>query len=495
MERIDTSPQHLNAATGDGRLNAEALRSELLGELITPADEAYHSTAGRLVWNADIDKYPAGIVRCADVADVLAAIRFSREQGLPIAVRCAGHNISGSSTIEGGLVIDLRPMRGVRVDPGRQSVRAQAGCTWRDVDHATAAFGLATTGGVNSITGIAGLTLGGGIGWLMRDHGLACDNLIGADVVTAEGDFVTCSASTNSDLFWGLRGGGGNFGIVTEFEYQLHPVDVVLSGTLMWPAEKARDVLRLYREFSQDEPRSLTTFLFLLDAPEGPFLPSDLHGKPMIAIAGCFAGDLEEGNRAFAPLRAFGPPVADSIAPMRYRDLQCSSDAEWQNGFGRYWKSDYMDDLTDPAIDIIVDHCARYVRPKMPTRATDELVAQPSLYFELGHMAGAIRDLDPASTAVGHRDAAFLHVITTRWSRPEDREIQVQWARDLWQALSPFTRPGGYVNYLGSEGADRVRDSYGQDKYDRLVELKTAYDPTNVFASNQNIQPRERLTT
>ena len=468
----------------------DELQDSLRGQLIEPGDTAYDTREGRAVWNADIDKHPSVIVRCATVGDVIASVKWARRHEVRVTVRCAGHNISGSSTIDGGLLIDLGPMKGVRVDPKQRRVRAQGGCTWGDVDHATAAFGLATTGGVNSITGISGLTLGGGIGWLMRKHGLACDNLVGADIVTADGEFITVNDEEHPDLLWGLRGGGGNFGIVTEFEYQLHPVSEVQTSTIMWEADRGGEVLRLYREFSAQEPEEMTTFLFFLDAPPVPFLPDELHGKPMVAIAACHLGSGDEAKAALKPLLSFGPPITGEVAPSAYTYLQKSSDGDWQGGHGRYWKSDYLDALPDPAIEVILRHCQTYPRPSMPSRDIDTLVAQPSLYFELGHMEGAISRFGADYSAVGHRQAAFLHVICTRWSEPEDREGQVEWARAFWSDLLPYTAGGGYVNYLGEEGDDRVVGSYGSALYERLEALKAAYDPTNFFASNQNIRPR-----
>ena len=468
---------------------ANELRGALRGAVLQAGDPAYDTRDGRLVWNADIDKHPALVARCVSVADVMACVKWARRHDVRVAVRCAGHNISGSSTTDGGLLIDLGPMKGVRVDPRARTVRAQGGCTWGDVDHATSAFGLANTGGVNSITGISGLTLGGGIGWLMRKHGLACDNLIAADVVTADGKFLTVGEDENPDLLWGLRGGGGNFGIVTEFEYRVYPVSEVQTATLMWPAEQAREVLQLYREFSATEPEELTTFLFLLDAPAGPFLPAELHGKPLIAIAGCYLGSTEEARKAFGPLFDFGPPLTGEVAPTAYTSLQSSSDLDWMGGYGRYWKSDYLDELPDEAIDVILRHCDVYPRPTMPPRDIESLVAQPTLYFELGHMEGAISSYGTDYSAVGHRDAAFLHVICTVWSDPADREEQVEWARAFWTELLPYTAGGGYVNYLGIEGDERVLGSYGSELYNRLEALKAKYDPTNFFASNQNIRP------
>ncbi len=466
-----------------------SLRDVMLGHVIQPGDDAYDLT--RQLWNADIQKYPALIARCMNVADVIACVRFAREHQLPASVRCAGHNISGAAVCNDGLLIDLGAMRGTRVDPVGQRVRAQGGCTWSDLDHATAAFGLATTGGVNSITGIGGLTLGGGIGWLMRKHGLACDNLVAADVVTADGEFLTASATENPDLFWALRGGGGNFGIVTELEYQLHPLGQLLGGLLMYPADQAEDVLAFYREFSASEPEEMTSFVILLDAPALDEVPKALHGAPMIAICPAWSGPLPEGERVMQRLRDFAPAAVDTIGHTSYVDLQRGSDDGWRPGYCRYWKSDYLRELSDEAIGTIVAHCARFPKPSTSSGQATVLPIQPTCYFEIGHMEGAISKIGEDESAVGHRQAPFLHGIFTVWTEPEDRENQVAWARSFWEAMLPFSDGGAYVNYLGEEGEERVRGAYGDAKYERLVEVKTKYDSTNFFSGQQNIKPRQ----
>jgi FAD/FMN-containing dehydrogenase len=469
---------------------ASELRAQLRGELIEPDHGSYDVL--RQLWNADIQRYPAAIARCVSVADVIACVRFGRRHDVRVTVRCAGHNISGAAACDGGLLIDLAPMKGVRVDPVGRRVRAQGGCTWGDLDHATAAFGLATTGGVNSITGIGGLTLGGGIGWLMRKHGLACDNLVAADVVTAEGKFITVSATENADVLWALRGGGGNFGIVTEFEYQLHPVGQLLGGLLMYPAEQAKAVLRFYNEFCATEPEDMTSFVILLDAPAVAEVPAELHGAPMVAICPAWSGPLEAGEQAMRRLREFGPAVVDTVGPTSYVDLQRGSDDGWMPGYCRYWKSDYMRDLSDAAIDAIVAHCARFRPPSTSSGRATTLPIQPTCYFEIGHMEGAISRVGEDESAVGHRQAPYLHGIFGVWTEPEDRETQVDWVRNFWEALLPFSDGGAYVNYLGEEGEERVRGAYGESKYERLVGVKTKYDPTNFFSGQQNIKPRER---
>ena len=474
------------ATIADSRVSElrELLRGELLEQDATSYDEV------RQLWNADVQRYPALIARCVDIADVIACVKWARNDGIRVSVRCAGHNISGAAVVDGGLLIDLGPMKGTRVDPVERRVRAQGGCTWGDLDHATAAFGLATTGGVNSITGIGGLTLGGGIGWLMRKHGLACDNLVGADVVTAEGELIRASAEQNPDLLWALRGGGGNFGIVTEFEFQLHPVGPLLAGLLMYPAERATDVLRFYREFAADEPEELTSFAILLNAPAAPELEQSLHGAPMVALCPAWSGDLAEGERVIARLRELGRPAVDTVGEISYVDLQKGSDEAWQPGFSRYWKSDYVRELSDDAIDVIVSHCSRFKPPAAGAGHADLLSVQPTCYFEIGHMEGAISRAGDNDSAVGHRDAPYLHGTFAVWREPEDREQHITWVRELWEALLPYSDGGAYVNYLGAEGEDRIRESYGEEKYARLVDVKTTYDPTNFFSGQQNIKPR-----
>ncbi|MCY4086361.1 MAG: FAD-binding oxidoreductase [Actinomycetia bacterium] len=467
---------------------ASELRAHLRGELLEPDAASYDEV--RQLWNADIQRYPAVIARCVDVADVIACVKWARSHDVRASVRCAGHNISGAASCEGGLVIDLGPMRGTRVDLVAQRIRAQGGCTWGEVDHAAQAFGLATTGGVNSITGIGGLTLGGGIGWLMRKHGLACDNLVAADVVTAEGELIRTDAEENPDLLWALRGGGGNFGIVTEFEYQLHRVGPLLAGLLMYSGERATDMLRFYRELAADEPEELTSFVIILNAPKAPELPRELHGARTVALCPAWSGDLGEGERVMDRLRQFGKPVVDTVDRISYVDLQKGSDEAWQPGFGRYWKSDYLRELPDEAIEVIVNHCDRFKAPTAGAGHADALSIQPTCFFEIGHMEGAISRVGDDESAVGHRSAPYLHGTFTVWREPGDREEQIRWATELWEALLQYSDGGAYVNYLGEEGEDRIRGSYGEEKYARLVDVKTKYDPTNFFTGQQNIKPR-----
>jgi FAD/FMN-containing dehydrogenase len=438
--------------------------TSLRGKLLRPGDADYEPA--RKVWNGMIDRSPALIARCASVADVRHAVDFARTHGLLVAVRGGGHNAAGLAVCDDGLVVDLSPLKEIQIDPARRTVRAQGGVTWGELDRETQAFGLATTGGAISSTGIAGLTLGGGLGWLMRSHGLACDNLLSADVVTADGRLVTASATENADLFWGIRGGGGNFGIVTSFEYLLHPVGPVLAGLLVHPLPRAKEVLRFYRQFSQSAPDELTTFAGLMTTPDG---------MPIVGILLCYNGPIAQGEEAIKPLRAFGPPVADQVGPIPYVQLQSMLDPAFPPGLQVYWRSDFLKGLEDAAIDTIVDSFAS--------------VASPLTAVLIEQLGGAVSRVGCAETAFVHRDAPYNLAIISRWADPSEAAGHVAWTRRFWQAMRPFAT-GVYVNYLGvGEGEDRVRAAYGATEYDRLVALKNAYDPTNLFRLNQNIRP------
>jgi FAD/FMN-containing dehydrogenase len=441
------------------------LRATLRGPLLQPGDPGYDTA--RTIDNAMIDRRPALIARCAGVADVLGAVRFARTHHLLVSVRAGGHNVAGNAVCDGGLMIDLSPMKGLRVDPGGRTVHAQAGVTWGDFDAETQAFGLATTGGVISTTGVAGLTLGGGVGWLNGRFGLACDNLISADVVTADGQFLRASEQENAELFWGLRGGGGNFGIVTSFEYRLHPVGpTMLGGPVFHPAARARDVLRFYREFSAGEPDELTTYAGLLTGPDG---------TPLVGIVPCYAGPPEQGEKLVERLRRFGPPVADMIGPMPYLAVQRMFDAAFPPGRYNYWKSSLAPELSDQLIDAVVDHVAR--------------VPSPHSAVMLEHYHGAYSRKPPTATAYSHRRTTYDVVIIANWTDPADHDRNIAWARDLFAAVQPQVSRAVYVNFLDrDEGADRIRAAYGEN-YDRLVALKRKYDPTNFFRMNQNIRP------
>lgn len=448
-------------------------QGHLRGPVLRPGDEGYDDV--RRVWNGMIDKKPALVVRCTGAADVIAAVNFAREHRLLVAVRGGGHNVAGTAVCDGGLMIDLSLMKGIRVDPVARTARAQPGVLWSEFDHETQAFGLATPGGIVTHTGIAGLTLGGGIGWLMRKHGLTCDNLLSADVVTAEGRLLHASPQEHPDLFWGLCG-GGNFGIVTSFEYRLHPVGPqVLAGVVLHAAEHAGEVLRFYRAYIAIAPDELTTIVNLRKAPPAAFLPQHLHGRPVVIIAACYAGDIAAGESVLAPLRAFGTPLIDLIRPTAYTAHQGMFDASVPHGLRYYWKSAYLTALSDQAIDTLTAHAWQAPSPTSYT-----------IIFQLG---GAIQRLSEEASAFEDRRAHHALNINGVWSEPSATDKHMQWARDFWEAMRLFSTGRAYVNFLGDEGEDRVKAAYGTAKYARLLALKNTYDPMNLFRLNQNIAP------
>jgi hypothetical protein len=456
-----------------GDATVQELRESILGELITPADPSYDET--RVVWNAMIDRRPALIVRCAGVADVIAAVQFARSQELEIAVRGGGHSLPGFSTSDGGIVIDLSAMKGIRVDPDAERVVAQGGVTWRELDHETQAFGLALTGGLISTTGIAGFTLGGGIGWLMRKYGLTCDNLEAVDLVTADGRLVRASEHENPELYWGLRGGGGNFGIVTSFEFRIHRVGpTVLAGPIFFPGDQATQILRGYREYTADLPDEMTTLVNLTTAPPAPFLPADVHGKKIVAVIGVYAGPPDEGRRIAEPLRRLGTPITDLLGPMPYTTMQSLLDGVFSAGARNYFKAGYLAGLSDEAIDTLV----RFHGPSI----------SPSSEIHIQHLGGAVARVPDDATAFGGRGAPYLMNVVARWTDPSTDDAQIAWARELYAAAEPSTTGGTYVNFL-SEGDDRVAAAYGPDKLERLARLKEVWDPTNAFRLNQNVKP------
>src|SRR3954470_22987065 len=450
------------------------LEQGLRGRLVRTTDSDYDQA--RAIWNGAHDRYPALIVRAAGVADVMRALEFARSEELTVAVRSGGHSIPGFSSVDGGLVIDLSPMQGVRVDPVRRVARAEAGVTWSSLDHETQAFGLATTGGLVSSTGIAGFTLGGGIGWLMRKHGLAADNLIAADLVTADGRLVHASKDENADLLWGLRGGGGNFGVVTSLEYQLHEVGpMITGGGVFYPADKAADVLRAYRGWVGTAPDELTTLVNLLTCPPAPFLPEDWHGKPLVAVIGMHAGPADEAERALRPLRNIATPVADLFGPMPYVAMQSLVDPLWGPGASSYMKAGFLRGLDDEAIDTLIAHHATVTSPKTE--------------IHVQHLGGAVARVPAHATAFGGRTAPFVLNIIASTFTDEGYDEAVDWAQATYSALVPALTGGAYVNFLSNEGSERVRAAYGASTYDRLVALKDEYDPTNVFRLNQNVAP------
>jgi FAD/FMN-containing dehydrogenase len=450
----------------------EELRARVQGQTIAVGDADYD--AARRVYNGMIDRRPSVIVRCADAADVMACVDFARENGLELSVRGGAHSVPGFGTNDGGLVIDLAPMNGVRVDPSTRTVRAEGGCTWGGFNHATYAFGLATTGGIIASTGIAGLTLGGGIGYLSRRFGLTCDNLLSADVVTADGRFVIASAKENEDLFWALRGGGGNFGIVTSFEYQLHPVKDIGAGLFFFPVERARDVLEFYRDFIDKAPEELGMFPAFQIAPPLPFIAEKDHGKTFCIFVCCWAGTLDKTEKAFEPIRKVAPIVAEMVAPMPYPVLNSLFDPLLPAGLQHYWKADFATEITDGAIKAHLEH-----GPKVPV-----LNSTMHIY----PINGACNRVASDATAFAYRDAKFATVIAGMWPNPADNEKNIKWVKDYYQAVHPNSSAGGYVNFMAGDDQDRIRDNY-KGNYDRLVAIKRKYDPGNLFHLNQNIRP------
>ncbi len=412
-----------------------------------------------------VDRRPALIARCASAEDVKAAIDFAREQQLPVAVRGGGHSVAGHGTCDGGLVIDLSSMRGVRVDPAKRIATVQGGAKWGDLDRATQAHALAVTGGIVSETGVAGLTLGGGIGWLMRKHGLTADNLLGADLVTADGRLLHASAAENAELLWGLQRGGGNFGVVTELRFRLYPVGpIVLAGWVLYPQDKAAEVLRFHRDFAAAAPEELTTIVILRWLPQLPKLPPFLRGMPVIGIAVCHCGLIEAGERAVQPLRAFGPPLVDGIGLKPYVEHQTMFDAAQPAGRCNYWKTSYLRELSDAAIDVMVEAARR--------------TSSPLSVLALYQLGGAAR--------LG--EAAFCLNVAATWLDPSESDRHIAWARQAAAQMAPHAGAGAYANFLGDEGRDGARLAY-RDGYERLLALKNEYDPGNLFRLNQNIEP------
>jgi FAD/FMN-containing dehydrogenase len=446
------------------------------GRLITPGAEDYDEA--RAVWNGAIDRRPRYIARCGSTQDVLAALRAGRENDLPIAVRGGAHQVAGHAVCDDGIVIDLSEMNRVEVDPRLRTARAQGGALWGDVDAATQQHALATVGGIVSHTGIGGLTLGGGIGWLVRRHGLTVDNLASARVVTADGEIVATSEHENADLFWGLRGGGGNFGIVTEFQYRLHPVGPdLLCGPVLWAMEDGREVLQHYQAWSAGAPREAMTIVGLRRAPPLPQIPEGIRGRLVCQIHAAYAGHPSEGERVLAPLRKFGRPLLDLVDLRPYSALQAMLNPTVPHGWHYYWKSTELGPLGDQAIEEMIEHSLR--------------IRSPQTYSVMFQLGGAIGDAGEADTAYGHRGASYNLNINGVWlprGAEERAEFETAWTRGFFDALAPY-RTGVYVNFLGDEGLDRVREAYGEEKFRRLLHLKDRYDPDNVFRNNQNIPP------
>jgi len=434
------------------------------GELLRPGDEGYEET--RKVWNGMIDKRPALIVRCRGLADIIAAVTFAREHNVLVSVRGGGHNIAGKAVCSGGLMIDLSRMRSVQVDPFKRTARVEGGATLGDLDRQTQAFGLATTAGVVTHTGVVGLTLGGGVGRLARKYGLACDNLLAVELVTAEGQVLRASATEHAGLFWGIRGGGGNFGIVAACEFQLHPVGpVVLGGTVIYSLAQARAALKFYDEFARPAPDELSADAFLLTAPDG---------ERVFAISVCYIGPLARGERVLHPLRQFGPPVADQTGPIPYTELQAAGDVFFPPGLHYYYKSHFMTEISEDAIDALLTHFAT-------VPSSRSLVA-----FQ--HYGGAVSRVGQAETAFSHREAQYNFIPAAVWTDSRESATHLSWVRELWDRIQPFSTGGVYVNNLGEEGEDQIRAAYGAS-YERLVALKNRYDPHNLFRLNANIKP------
>ncbi len=450
----------------------EALTAQVRGEIIQPGDATYDDA--RRVYNQNIDRSPALIIMCRDEADVIAGVNYAREQRLDLSIRGGRHNVAGFGTNDGGVVLDLRQMNNVHIDPECKRAYVGGGATWGDVDHAAWAFGLATPGGVLSTTGVAGLGLGGGFGHLTRRFGLVIDNFRAMDVVTADGRLVRASDDENEDLFWALRGGGGNFGVVTRFEIQLHDVPSVYGGPIFYPATEAEKVLRFFRDFIAQAPRELAAFFAFHEAPPAPFVPEPLVGHKACAIVVAWTGPMEDAEEAIRPIREAGMVALDLAGPVPYPALNSMFDALLPHGLHHYWKADFVEELTDEAIALHAQH-----GPEVPN------------FLSLMHLYpldGAVHDIAEDATAFGHRDVKFVHIIAGIDSDGENLPAHRDWVRNYWSALHPHSSEASYVNFLMDEGEDRIRATYG-DNYDRLTEIKARWDPTNLFHMNQNIAP------
>lgn len=450
----------------------EEFKASLRGELIQPSDESYDEA--RKVYNGMIDRRPRMIARCADVADVITAVNFGRENDLLIAIRGGGHNGGGLGICDDGLVIDLSLIKYTRVDPAARTVRVGGGCTWGDVDHATHALGLATPTGIISTTGVGGLTLGGGMGYLTRKCGLTIDNLLEADIVLADGRFVTASAEENEDLFWAIRGGGGNFGVVTSFLFKLHPIHMDYAGPMLWPLEQATEVMQWYREFITQAPDDIYGFFLFLVVPPGPPFPEHLHNKKMCGVVWCYTGPAEQAETTFKPIRSFGPPALDLVGPMPHPQLQSMFDELYPPGLQWYWRADFFNELSDEAIALHVKYGS-----EIPTMHSS---------MHLYPINGAAHRIGKTDTAWSYRDATWAQVIVGVDPDPTNNEKIIAWTKEYWDALHPHSAGGAYVNFMMDEGEERIKASY-RDNYDRLVEIKKQFDPTNLFRVNQNIRP------
>ena len=448
----------------------EEVRGKLRGEALLPSDSGYEKA--RTIWNAMINHRPGMIIRCAGVSDVVEAVNFARTHKILISVKGGGHNVSGNAVCEGGLMIDLSPMKSVYVNPEAQTARVEGGATWKDYDRETQVFGLASTGGAVSRTGVAGLTLGGGWGWLAGKYGLACDNLISIDVVTSDGKVVTASTRQNSDLFWGVRGGGGNFGIATSFEFAIHPVREILAGTLFFTLDEAREVLVFYDNFTRSCPDELVSLIAFLN----------VDGKILVGVTVCYCGDPKIGEEFLLPLKEFKSPVISTIQKTSYVDFQQSVDDVFAEGYQNYWKSSFMKGLDIPEIDMIL----RFVS-QIPTQESVVLIEQ---------VGNGVRRVEANEMAFNHRDARYSLLVCGMSPNQDDKYKISSWAQKFWRSMEPFTTDSVYMNYLGEledEGEDRVKSSYGINKYEKLVSLKNKFDSSNMFCLNQNIKPVQKL--
>jgi len=450
----------------------EQLRARVAGVVITPGDAGYDEA--RRVYNAMIDRRPAVIVRCASAADVAAAVDFARENGLALAVRGGGHSVPGFGTVDDGVVADLSGMRAVTVDPAKRIARAEGGATWGDFNDATAAFGLATTGGIVSTTGVAGLTLGGGIGYLARGFGLSLDNLVAAEIVTADGKMVTANEDEHADLFWAIRGGGGNFGVATALEFRLHPVKEIYGGPMFFAMKDAEAVLRYYREFIAEAPEQFGGFPAFQIAPPLPFIPEDRHGETFLAFIACWAGPVDEGEQILRPLHDVAEVVAEHVGPMPYPALNSAFDALVPAGLQHYWKANFVRELTDEAIAAHLVH-----GPKVPAVSST---------VHIYPINGACHRVAPDATAFAYRDATFAPVIAGMWPDPAQNDANIKWVRDYYAATAPLSEEGGYINFMAGDDQDRVKANY-RGNYPRLVDVKRRYDADNLFRVNQNIKP------
>jgi FAD/FMN-containing dehydrogenase len=448
----------------------QAFKQQLRGDVIQPGAAKYDEA--RKVYNAMHDRRPGLIVQAAGVADVMATVRFARTHQCLLAIRGGGHSAPGFGTCDGGLVLDLGRMKGIRVNSERGTVRAEAGCTWGDVDHTTHAFGAATPGGIVSTTGIAGLTLGGGLGYLSRRCGFSCDNLVSADVVLADGTFVTCSEHSEEDLFWAIRGGGGNFGVVTSFEFRLHPVAEIFGGPTFFPLDAG--VVRHYQSFIRKAPEELGAIFAFTMAPPLPFLPAEWHGKPVAAVVSCWTGAVEDGAKILAPLNEWGRVLGAAVGPMPYPAINSLFDALIPAGLQHYWKGNFFRELADPAIEAHLKHAALV-----------PCIESGTFIYPID---GACRRVPVQSTAFPNRDASFATVYVGTWRDPGDNERNIQWVRDYYEALRPYSEEAGYVNFLASDDQASIQANYGGN-YSRLAKIKFKYDPDNLFQLNQNIKP------